>query len=66
MDADVGRFDGGEDLSHGNLQSASESHEDVGAGIRLGQLDTANVLVVQACELGQTFLRQLSLEAQPA
>jgi len=58
----LGRRDGLEQLPHGNGQGAGEPDQDVGARVGFRELYAANVLVVQARELGQLFLRQPPFE----
>src|SRR5262249_10584011 len=56
---------GREEFADRNHQGAGEPHEHIRAWIRLGELDASDVLVVQAGQFGEPFLRELSLEPEP-
>jgi len=60
------RRDGLEQLANRHTKRGSQAYEHVGPGIGLTQLDPANILVVQACQLRERFLRQLAILAKPA
>jgi hypothetical protein len=62
--AGVGRRDGLEELANRHGERAGEAHQYVSAGFRVRELDSTDVLVAQTRELGETFLRQLTLETQ--
>ena len=57
--------DRGEDLADGNHERPRQADEHVRSRIGFRELDPADVLVIQAGELSQPLLRQLSLEPQP-
>ena len=63
--ASVAGCDRGEQLANRDHQRAGETDEHVRPGIGLRELDTPDVLVIQARQLREALLRKLSLEAQP-
>ena len=63
--ASVAGCDRGEQLANRDGQRTSKTDEYVCTGIRLRQLDTPDVFVIQPCQLREALLRELSLEAQP-
>jgi hypothetical protein len=54
-----------EELTDRHTEGAREPNQHVGPGIRLRQLDPANVLVVQPGAFREALLRELALEAEP-
>lgn len=52
-----------EQLANGHSEAARQTHQHFSAGLGLRELDAPDVLVVQVRARGETFLRQLALEA---
>ena len=53
-----------EQLADGDGQRTRESHQDIGTGIGLAQLDPSYVLVIQTGQLRQSFLCDLAIQPE--
>jgi hypothetical protein len=60
------RGDGLEQVADSNPEGAGQADEYIRTGVGLSKLDPANVLVVQAGEFRERFLRHLAIEPETA